>query len=161
MVHTCRIWTWDGSGDRARKRTLVITKTLGKNPKVRYSLSNGGVDDYTAEEYAYFQTQRYWVERTFDDSKNELGLSDYQIRTWRGWHHHHSLVFMATLFMMTERIENGMDFPLMSVRDLRILMIVLLFGPPGDFEKKLEQMKTRHVNRQKDIDRYYRNDQPT
>jgi SRSO17 transposase len=161
MVHTCRIWTWDGSEDRARERTLVITKTLGKNPKVRYSLSNGGVDEYTADEYAYFQTQRYWVERTFDDSKNELGLSDYQIRTWRGWHHHHSLVFMATLFMMTERIENGMDFPLMSVRDLRILMIVLLFGPPGDFEKKLEQMKFRHVNRQKDIDRYYRKDQPT
>lgn len=83
MVHTCRIWTWDGSEDMARERTLVITKTLGKNPKVRYSFSNGGVEEYTAEEYAYFRTQKYWMERTFDDSKNELGLSDYQIRTGR------------------------------------------------------------------------------
>lgn len=68
---------------------------------------------------------------------------------------------MATLFMMTERIANGINCPLLSVRDLRILMIVLLFGTPEDFEKRLEQMKTRHKNRQADIDRRYQNDQPT
>jgi len=44
---------------------------------------------------------------------------------------------MAALFMMTERIANGINCPLLSVRDLRILMIVLLFGTPEDFEKRL------------------------
>lgn len=160
-VHTCRVWSWDGEEDRARERTLVITKTVGKKPKTKYSFSNGGVDEYTAKEYGYFQAQRYWVERTFDDSKNELGLSDYQVRKWNGWHHHHSLVFMASLFMMTERIANGINCPLLSVRDLRILMIVLLFGSPGDFEKRLEQMKIRHINRKADIDRHYENDEKT
>lgn len=160
-IHTCRVWSWDGKADRATERTLIITKTTGKNPKIKYSFSNGGVDEHTAKDYAYFQAQRYWVERAFDDTKNELGLSDYQVRKWSGWHHHHSLVFMATLFMMTERIANGINCPLLSVRDLRILMIVLLFGTPEDFEKRLEQMKTRHKNRQADIDRRYLNDQPT
>lgn len=158
MVHTCRLWIWDGKEDRARERTLVITRTLGKNPKTKYSLSNGGVDEYTPKQYAYFQVQRYWVERTFDDSKNELGLSDYQTRKWIAWHHHHALVFMAALFMMKERVANSSDFPLMSVRDLRILMVVLLFGCPEDFERKLNQMKTRHKKRKRDIDRYYKND---
>jgi len=161
LVHKCTVWSWDGKEDRARERTLVVTKTTDKKQKVRYSFSNGGTDQYTAGEYGYFQAQRYWVERTFDDSKNELGLSDYQVRKWIGWHHHHSLVFMATLFMMTERIGNGMDCPLMSVRDLRILMIVLLFGTPDDFQKRLGQMKIRHQNRQADIDRYYKNDDST
>lgn len=161
LVHTCRVWSWDGQEDRARERTLVITKTVGKNPKIKYSFSNGSVEEYTARDYAYFQAQRYWVERAFDDTKNELGLSDYQVRKWSGWHHHHSLVFMASLFMMTERIANGINCPLLSVRDLRILMIVLLFGTPEDFEKRLEQMKIRHKNRQADIDRRYLNDQPT
>jgi len=32
------------------------------------------------QQYAYFQSQRYWVERCFEDAKNELGLSDYQVR---------------------------------------------------------------------------------
>lgn len=161
MVHTCRVWSWDGQEDRARERTLVITKTVGKKPKIKYSFSNGGVDEYSAKDYGYFQAQRYWVERTFDDSKNELGLSDYQVRKWSGWHHHHSLVLMATLFMMTERIANGINCPLLSVRDLRILMIVLLFGTPEDFEKRLEQMKIRHKNRKADIDRHYEKDEKT
>lgn len=161
LVHKCRVWSWDGKEQKARARTLVITKTMEKNPKVKYSFTNGDLDQYTSKEYGYFQAQRYWVERTFDDSKNELGLSDYQVRKWIGWHHHHSLVFMASFFIMRERIENGIDYPLMSVRDLRILMIVLLFGTPEDFQKKLEQMKKRHHHRQADIDRYYKNDDST
>jgi SRSO17 transposase len=161
LVHKCRVWSWDGKEGSASARTLVITKTMDKNPKIKYSFSNGGLNEYTTKEYGYFQAQRYWVERTFDDSKNELGLSDYQVRKWIGWHHHHSLVFMATLFMMKERIENGMDYPLMSVRDMRILMIVLLFGTPDDFQKRMDQMKHRHQKRQADIDRYYKNDRET
>jgi hypothetical protein len=62
---------------------------------------------------------------------------------------------------MKERIENGMDYPLMSVRDMRILMIVLLFGTPDDFQKRMDQMKHRHQKRQADIDRYYKNDRET
>lgn len=34
-------------------------------------------------------------------------------------------------------------------------------GTPEDIEKRLEQMKIRHKNRQADIDRRYLNDQPT
>ncbi len=55
---------------------------------------NECIETYTRKEYAYFQAQRCWVERNFDDGKNQLGLSDYQIRKWKGWHHHHAIVFM-------------------------------------------------------------------
>jgi SRSO17 transposase len=51
----------------------------------KYSFTNGILDQYSPSEYAYFQIQRYWVERTFDDAKNELGMSDYQVRKWNGW----------------------------------------------------------------------------
>ncbi|GAJ02217.1 unnamed protein product, partial [marine sediment metagenome] len=49
-----------------------------------------------------------------------------------------------------------LEFPLMSVRDARILIIIELFGTKEQYDKRLEQMKIRHYNRQKDIDRYYR-----
>jgi len=84
---------------------LIITKTADKKSKIKYSFSNGRLDEYTHREYAYFQAQRYWVERTFDDCKNELGMSDYQIRNWVAWHHHQSLVMLASIFLLKEKLK--------------------------------------------------------
>lgn len=158
-VHVVDVWVWDGQEEQARRRTLVITKTIDKKPKIKYSLSNGKSDEYTNKKYAYFQAQRYWIERTFDDCKNELGMSDYQIRKWAGWHHHQSLVMLASIFLLKEKIENEKEFPLMSVRDARIFAIIQFFGTQEQYDKRLEQLKIRHYKRQKDIDRYYRNDE--
>lgn len=158
-VHVVDVWIWDGHEEQARRRSLVITKTMDKKPKIKYSFSNGKSDEYTKKEYAYFQSQRYWVERTFDDCKNELGMSDYQIRKWIGWHHHQSLVMLAALFLLKQKIENETEYPLMSVRDARILTIINMFGTEEQFHRRLKQMKIRHDKRQKDIDRYYRDEQ--
>lgn len=126
------------------------------NKDTKYSFSNGDIEQYTPKEFAYFQAQRYWVERTFDDAKNELGMSDYQIRKWNGWHHHHSLVLMAGLFLLKQKIEHKQEAPLMSVRDARILVVVSLFGTQKHMEIRLKQMETRHKSQQKDIDRRYK-----
>ena len=158
-IHIARVWVWDGKEKQAREQTLVISKTVNKKPKIKYSLSNGKYDDYTNKEYAYFQAQRYWVERTFDDSKNELAMSDYQIRKWISWHHHQSLVMLASVFLLKEKIDRQEEYPLMSVRDARILIIFSMFGTEEQYEKRLEQMKIRHFKRKKDIDRYYRYEQ--
>ena len=155
-VHLKKVWVYEGETDEVKERTLIITQTMDEKKETKYSLSNGSMDDYTYHEFAYFQSQRYWVERTFDDAKNELGMSDYQIRKWKGWHHHHALVFMANLFLLKQKIEHEKEAPLMSIRDARILMIISLFGTEQDMEMRLEQMKTRHEIRQKDIDRRYK-----
>ena len=83
-------------------------------------------------------------------------MSDYQIRKWMGWHHHHALVLMAGLFLLKQKIEFEDDAPLMSMRDARILMIVSLFGTQEEVQTRLEQMKIRHKKRQYDIDRRYK-----
>ena len=82
-------------------------------------------------------------------------MSDYQVRKWNGWHHHHALVLMASLYLLMQRIELQDDAPLISVRDARILMIVSLFGSEEDMQQRLKQMENRHLKRQTDIDRYY------
>jgi SRSO17 transposase len=154
-VHLVDVWVWDGKEKQARRRTLVITKTNENRPKIKYSFSNGKVDEYSCKEYAYFQVQRYWVERTFDDCKNELGMSDYQVRKWNGWHHHQSLVMLASLFLLKEKIQAQEEFPLMSVRDARILLIFKYFATQEQYEQRVEQMKKRHYKRQADIARHY------
>ena len=155
QVHVATVWVWDGKEAFARRRTLVISKTLGRKPKTTYSFSNGTLEDYTVQEYAYFQAQRYWVERCFDDAKNELGMSDYQVRKWQGWHHHHALVMMASLFLLKERLSQKEAVPLMSLRDARLLMIARLFGTDEEVDTCLTQMRGRHEKRQKSIDWWY------
>ena len=77
-------WHWDGKEEKACTRASVITRTEEKNPKVKFSFSNGGITEYNREEYANFQCNRYWVEQCFDDAKNELGFS--VIRSANGSH---------------------------------------------------------------------------
>lgn len=156
-VHTVAIWHWDGKEENARQRTLVITRTLDKNPKVKFSFSNGDIDEYTRREYAYFQCNRYWVERSFDDAKNELGLSGYQIRKWNAWQHHQSLTMMACMYMLTLKIARKPEYKMMSLRDIRIMIIANLFSNQETITKLHNQMLIRHKNRKRDIDRFYKN----
>lgn len=162
LIHCQTVWTWDRVEQQARKCTLIVRKTLNNQAKpvdVKYSLSNGFLDDYTTEEFAYFQAQRYWVERNFDDGKNELGLSDYQVRKWIAWHHHHAIVMMAMLFMLKEQIERQAEQPLTSLRDTRKMVVALIIQTliPSEqaAEREMKNMKKRHLKRQKATDWFY------
>ena len=156
-VYKTDVWSWDNQSMYPNKRTLIITKTTEKSPKIKYSFSNGDLDEYTHKEYAYFVCQRYWVERTFDNAKNELGMSDYQVRKWKSWQHHHSLVMLASLFLMKQQIDNKTNVPLISFKDARILVILQVFGTKEDTQRRLRQMEKRHIKRQLDIDWSHRN----
>lgn len=156
FAHSVTIWHWDGIEGNARRRTLIITRTQETNPKIKYSFSNGGIEQYTKEEYAYFQCSRYWVERSFDDAKNELGLSGYQVRKWNAWQHHQSLTMMASLYMLTLKVARKPEYEMMSLRDTRIMIIAQLFSDQETVAKLHYQMLIRHKNRKRDIDRYYK-----
>ncbi|MDP3444323.1 MAG: IS701 family transposase [Ignavibacteria bacterium] len=151
-VHTATVWHWDGKEEKACKRTLVITKS----EKIKYSLSNGDKQKYTNKEWAYFQCSRYWVERCFDDCKNELGMSGYQVTGWLAWQHHMALVMIASLYILTLKLENQEEMPLLSVRDARLLVIAKAFATQKEVDLCLEHIRIRHRQRQADIDRYYK-----
>jgi SRSO17 transposase len=42
------------------------------------------------------------IEQCLQRAKGEAGLSHYQVRTWRGWHHHQTLSLIATWFLTQE-----------------------------------------------------------
>lgn len=152
QVHTVTIWHWDGKEEKAQKRTLVITQ----GEKLKFSFSNAEKEEYTNNEWAYFQCSRYWVERCFDDCKNELGMSGYQVTGWLAWQHHMALVMMASLYILQMRIEAQEELPLLSVRDARLLVIAKLFATQKEVELCIKQMEIRHQQRQRDIDRHFK-----
>ena len=101
------------------------------------------------------QAQRYWVERAFQEAKSEIGMSDYQVRKWISWHHHMALAMLFLSFIVKERITYKAESPLLSCRDIRLMIIALLIKDPGMIDKRIEQMKFRHEQRRKDIERRY------
>ena len=164
-VHCKQVWVWNGLEAKARERTLIIRRTIGRDgvtvTDTKFSLSNGKLSTYSAKEFAYFQAQRYWIERNFEDAKNEVGLSDYQVRKWTGWHHHHAVVMMAMLFLLREQIDKEADYPSMSLTDARKIITILieqcLFPIKNPIQTELQNMEKRHDKRKKATQWYRKN----
>jgi SRSO17 transposase len=43
---------------------------------------------------------RWPIETCFEDSKQLLGMGDYEVRSFAGWHHHMTLVMLAHHFLV-------------------------------------------------------------
>ncbi|MBL8252288.1 MAG: IS701 family transposase, partial [Candidatus Competibacter sp.] len=46
---------------------------------------------------------RWAIERCFQETKSQLGLDQYEVRTWHGWHRHITLVMAAYAFLVARR----------------------------------------------------------
>jgi SRSO17 transposase len=156
-MHATRVWLWDGKSDALTERVLVISRNQSNN-KIKYSLSNADYLTTSIQRFAYMQAQRYWVERAFQEAKSELGMSDYQVRKWDAWHHHMALVMLSLSFIVKERMLYKDDCPLLSCRDIRLMIIAMLLNDPAAVDKKIAQMEIRHKQRREDIDRHYKAD---
>jgi hypothetical protein len=58
----------------------------------------------TATEIAIRRAVAAYIERDYQDLKQEFGLDHYEGRGWRGFHHHASLCIAAYGFLMAERL---------------------------------------------------------
>jgi SRSO17 transposase len=146
-----RVWLWDGEETEAREWHLLVRREVDTPTQLKYSLSNAPADTPTAR-LAFMQGQRYWIERALQNAKQDVGLGDYPVRGWRGWHHHMALVMMAMLFMLEERLLHQETRPLLSGTDIRALLNHFLPRRDTTFEEVLRQMELRHRKRQAGID---------
>jgi hypothetical protein len=66
-----------------------------------YYLSNANPDTSQAE-FARVAKAEHRIEECIQRAKSEAGLADYEVRNWKGWHHHQILSLIATWFLVTE-----------------------------------------------------------
>jgi SRSO17 transposase len=149
--HVRAVWIWDGKGkSRPRERTLLIRED--ESGDLKYSLTNLPAETSVAR-LAYIQNQRYWIEHSFHEAKTELGMAQYQVRVWKGWHHHMALICLATVFMAREKQRIKSTIPLLSCRDIVELLDHYLPRRHREEEELHAQIQKRHAARQRDIDR--------
>jgi len=78
-----------------------------------YYLSNAAYDT-TLTEFTRVAKAEHRIEECLQRAKGEAGLADYEVRTWRGWHHHQTLALVATWFLTVEtrrgkKMDAGLD----------------------------------------------------
>ncbi len=60
-----------------------------------YLLGVRGNDTVWALDLARVAGRRWLVEDCFEAAKQEVGLADHEVRSWRGWHRHVTLAMLA------------------------------------------------------------------
>jgi SRSO17 transposase len=69
--------------------------------KTDYYLSNA-LPQTELREFACVATAEHRIEECLQCGKSEVGLADYEVRNWTGWHHHQILSFIALWFLVTQ-----------------------------------------------------------
>jgi len=55
---------------------------------------------------------RWPIETEFETNKTDIGLDEYEVRSWNGWNHHITLCLLASAFLLTLQQEwGGKDAP--------------------------------------------------
>jgi SRSO17 transposase len=85
---------------------LVVMRTVEAKPRIDYSLSNAG-PEVSLPELVRARFARHRIEEVFGAAKGEVGLGQYEVRSWVGWHHHMTLSFLALWFLVLERVRMG------------------------------------------------------
>jgi hypothetical protein len=102
------------------------------------------------------QGQRFWVEHAFREAKDGLGMAQYQVRQWRGWHHHMALVLLAMSFLLKERLHHRDAFKDLTLSELVFAIDTLLPRRSHDAHAVAEVILERHRRRKQARESAYR-----
>jgi SRSO17 transposase len=108
VVWALEAWvqTKDEDGRAGRRERLLVIRSVDREPRCWYSLSNASVEVPLAK-LVEVHHRRHGVEELFGAGKGEVGLDHYEVRSWVGWHHHMTLSLLALWFLQLERNRFG------------------------------------------------------
>jgi SRSO17 transposase len=100
------VQTKDEDGSVGRSERLLVLRPVDHDGDCRYALTNDlratGLADLVR-----VQHRRPQVEQLFQEAKGEVGLGQYEVRSWVGWHHHMTLSLLALWYLHLERRAVG------------------------------------------------------
>jgi len=89
---------------------LVIKRTLGADPVYAYAISNAPAST-PLRTFVWLSGVRWAIEQCFEEGKTELGMAQYEVRKYPGWHHHMLTTMLAHFFLWHLKLHLGEKSP--------------------------------------------------
>ncbi|MEJ2279096.1 MAG: transposase, partial [Candidatus Lokiarchaeota archaeon] len=99
---------------------LVLRRNVSDG-ELKCYLSNAP-EDTPLSEFARLSGMRWPIETCFEDGKQQLGMGDYQLRSWRGWHHQMTLCILAHFFLVRLKLRLGDQAPALTLPQTQLLL---------------------------------------
>lgn len=94
--------------DELGEQWLLIRRNLDSTDQdLAYYLSNAPTDT-KLEDLATVVMARHSIEQLFEQAKGELGLADYEVRSYLAWHRHMTLCMLAHSFLSLKQKKNSL-----------------------------------------------------
>jgi SRSO17 transposase len=83
---------------------LLVRRKLARPEELKYYVVFGPADT-SLQSLAQVAGQRWRIEECFEAAKQEVGLADYEVRSWHGWYRHITLSMLALAFLAVMRVK--------------------------------------------------------
>jgi SRSO17 transposase len=137
---------------------LIVRRNPANPTELKYFLSNAPLDT-SFDDFALVCAWRWPIETIFEEAKQYLGLNEYETRSWRGWHHHMTLVILAFGFLARSHVFLKDDAPALTLPQVIDLLAAVLpkrsFTPQDAIDlirykqKRIASAKRSHYSLQK------------
>ena len=84
------------------QKGLLIRRKIGKSEDLTFYLTYAPAQTPTADLVRVAGT-RWTIEACFEAAKGEVGLDQYEVRSWTGWHRHITLALLAYAYLAAIR----------------------------------------------------------
>ena len=115
---------------------LVFRREIGAG-ELKCFLCNAPADT-SLTTFVWLSGMRWPIETCFEEGKQKIGLGDYQVRSWTGWHHHMTLCILAHFFLVRLKLNLHEDVPSLTLAQVILLLKATLPMPEFDPEFALE-----------------------
>lgn len=85
---------------------LLIRRTLDDEPRYSYFISNAPAS-VRLPTLIWLSGLRWSIEQCFEETKTELGMDQYEVRKFTGWHHHILTCMLGHYFLWHLKIRLG------------------------------------------------------
>ena len=107
---------------------------------IKFYFSNAPVETPLTE-FVRISGMRWPIEIIFEEDKGEIGLDQYETRSWLGWHHHMLLVALAHHFLVRLRVRFHEKSPALTVYQVRLLLSAILPKPVFNIAAALDRVR--------------------
>ncbi len=91
-----------GKEGNRRRETLLIVRHPSTGERWFYLSNRKGV---SVAKMAKAAACRHYIEQAIGTAKGDVGLAEYEVRSWVGWHHHMTLSLLAMLFLVCQQTQ--------------------------------------------------------